>query len=355
VACVHRRGAFSHYSIQEFLVVHTLETDTARFPPDPLRVTAEMLEFLTFSSRMPDFGRLDLAGLQPYVLAGFGFQDQLQDGSPGPRMQLIPPGEYLIGSRDDGPFAKANEQPRRSVTITQAFALGRYPVTFEEYDRFAAATGRERPDDAGWDRGRRPVINVSLQDAVAYCDWLSEQTGCRYRLPTEAEWEYAARAGTDTRWFHGNDPAQCDTYGWYRENTEGRTHPVGEKQANPWGLYDMLGNVDEWCLSGRRNRAQATQTRVDPSTQVDLSDSVPVVRGGSWRDTVESCRPASRMEIPFEDLRDLLLLDHDLRNRLDRDPSSLRDHLDRVLLNRSGFRCVRVQAILEQNHPKPDT
>jgi len=338
---------FSHYSIQEFLVVHALETDTARLPPGPLRVTAQMWEFLTFSPRMPDLERLDLAGLQPHALAGFGFQDRLQEGSLGPRMQLILPGEYLMGAGDDDPFAEANERPRRRVTITRAFALGRYPVTFEEYDRFATATGREAPNDAGWGRGCRPVIDVSLQDAVDYCDWLSEQTGFRYRLPTEAEWEYAACAGTQTHWFHGNDAVAFNAYGWYRENADGRTHPVGEKQANPWGLYDILGNVGEWCLSGPQDPTQAAQAQIDPS-KVDRSDSVPVVRGGSWNDAAESCRSASRMELPFGDLRDRL-------NRLDRD---LRDHLtrlDHILRNRLGFRCVRVQAISVPDHREPDT
>ena len=332
---------FSHYSIQEFLVVHALEADATRLPREPLRVTAQMLEFLAFLPRMPDLGRLDLRGLQSHVLAGFGFQDPLQDGSPGPWMQLIPAGKFSMGSGDDNPFAAPNEKPLRSVTISRAFALGRFPVTFEEYDRFAAATGRERPDDAGWGRGYRPVINVSWQDAVAYCDWLSEQTGFRYRLPAESEWEYAARAGTDTRWFHGDDEAAFDAYGWYEKNADGWTRPVGEKRANPWGLYDILGNVQEWCLSGLPDFAQATQT--------DLPDAVLVARGGSWSDDAESCRSASRTEIPFEKLQNLRAF------RTLRDLSDLHDLLDRDLRTRFGFRCVRVEAISEPNHKEPDT
>ncbi len=303
---------FSHYSIQEFLVVHALDTDADRLPPEPLRVTAEMLEFLTFSPRMPDLEHLDLAGLQSHALADFGFQDRLQDGSLGPWMQLILPGEYWMGSGTDDLYAVPNEPPQHLVTITHAFALGRYPVTFEEYDRFAAATGRKRPDDAGWGRGHWPVINISRQDADAYCEWLSEQTGFRYRLPTESEWEYAARAGTRTHWFHGNDALVFNTYGWYRGNAESRAHPVGEKSP------------------------------IDPS-KIDLPDSVPVVRGGSWRDDVESCRSASRMKIPFENLRKLRdFLDHYLCDYLDRFDHDLRDlrshlnldHFDRDRLDR---------------------
>jgi formylglycine-generating enzyme required for sulfatase activity len=102
------------------------------------------------------------------------------------------------------------------VPIRQVFALGRFPVTCEEHDRFAAATSRMRADDSGWGSGHRPVINVSWQDATAYCEWLSQQTGWRYRLPTEAEWEYAARAGTESRWSFGDEEAGLDSHDWHR-------------------------------------------------------------------------------------------------------------------------------------------
>ncbi|WP_133512943.1 formylglycine-generating enzyme family protein [Candidatus Thiosymbion oneisti] len=220
-----------------------------------------------------------------------------------------------------------------------------------------------RPRDAkhrtmrAWGRGRRPVINISWQNAVAYCDWLSEQTGFLYRLPTEAEWEYAARAGTQAHWFHGDDPAECDAYVWYEENADGRTHPVGEKLANPWSLYDMLGNAGEWCLSSPQNSPQATQSQVDPR-KFALAGAVPVARGGSWRDDVESCRSASRTEIleTLRDRRDRLdcdLLDlRDLLNYLNRDRL---DRLGRDLRDRLGFRCVRVQTISVPDHREPDT
>jgi formylglycine-generating enzyme required for sulfatase activity len=116
----------------------------------------------------------------------------------------------------------------------------------EEYDKFCEATGRSKPDDGGWGRGKRPVTNVNWNDAKAYVKWLSEQTGKDYRLPTEAEWEYACRAGSTGKYSFGDDVNQLGNYGWYRGNSDDKTHPVGEKQANKFGLYDMHGNVWEW-------------------------------------------------------------------------------------------------------------
>jgi len=120
------------------------------------------------------------------------FQDRLKDGSQGPEMVRIPAGSFRMGDIQGGGFS--NEKPVHRVSVG-AFAMGKYEVTFAEYDKFAQATGKSKPDDYGWGRGNRPVIKVSWHDAVAYAKWLSQQTGHTYRLPTEAEWEYAARAG----------------------------------------------------------------------------------------------------------------------------------------------------------------
>jgi formylglycine-generating enzyme required for sulfatase activity len=158
-------------------------------------------------------------------------------------MVWLPGGVFTMG-QDDSPYDE--EKPAHSVRV-DAFSIGHYPVTFAEYDRFCDATKREKSRDDGWGRGERPVIRVSWEDAQAYCDWLSRETGERYRLATEAEWEYACRAGTDSQWCCGNDEAQLDDYVWYAKNSGRKTQPVGQKRSNAWHLHDMHGNVWEWC------------------------------------------------------------------------------------------------------------
>jgi formylglycine-generating enzyme required for sulfatase activity len=307
---------FSHYSIQEFLVVHALSADVVDLPSEPLRVTAQMLAFLALEPRMPSIEHLDLSGLQPGNLADFSFQDRLADGSLGPAMQLILPGTFLMGATEQDPDAQDSEAPQHRVRIPQVLALGRFPVTFEEYGRFAVATGRKKPSDEGWGRGRRPVIHVSWKDAAAYCEWLSEQTGRRYRLPTEAEWEYATRAGTESRWSFGDEEAGLAAHAWYQANSGGRTHPVGEKRPNPWGLYDLHGNVWEWIQDAWHSsyeRAPADGSSWDSAD----SGAYRVIRGGSWIDDARSCRCACRSRYEPE----------------------LRDYF----LGSLGFRCARAQ------------
>jgi Sulfatase-modifying factor enzyme 1 len=192
-------------------------------------------------------------------------------------------------------------------------------VTFAEYDRFCEATRREKPQDRGWGRAERPVIYVSWEDAQAYCEWLSQETGERYQLATEAEWEYACRAGSDTRWYWGEEEAQLGDYGWYGKNSGGRTQPVGQKRPNAWHLYDMHGNVWEWCrdwYSGSyyqqlvnelerhsdsaRSRSSALGAHSESAREAASdnpsgpeSGSDRVVRGGSWNVDADYCRSAS--------------------------------------------------------------
>ena len=161
-------------------------------------------------------------------------------------MVTIPAGRFRMGCVS-GRDCFDEEQPVHEVSVG-SFALSKYEVTFEEYDRFTEATGRARAGDEGWGRGTRPVINVSWNDARAYVAWLSAETGEPYRLPTEAEWEYAARAGTETAYSWGNgigdNRANCD--GCDSRWDDEQTAPTGSFGANAWGLHDMHGNVWEW-------------------------------------------------------------------------------------------------------------
>jgi formylglycine-generating enzyme required for sulfatase activity len=212
-------------------------------------------------------------------------RDRLRGGGLAPEMVGLPAGCFLMGSPPEEPGRYSNERQHR--VCVDAFAIGRTEVTFDDYDAFAAATGREPPDDRGWGRGRRPVIGVSWLDASVYAAWLSDQTGKAYRLPTEAEWEYAARAGTVTPFWTGDcidtDQANydgtsayagCGSSGVYRR----QPLPVGSLAANPWGLHDILGNVWEWTCSGYDEDYAGSESCHS------LFDSNPYrgLRGGSW-------------------------------------------------------------------------
>jgi formylglycine-generating enzyme required for sulfatase activity len=182
---------------------------------------------------------------------------------------------YQMGSTEYG-----DEQPIHQITFDYDFAIAKTPVTFEEYDLYCEAKGIEKPSDKGWGRGKRPVINVSWHDANDYCQWLSDQTGHNYRLPTEAEWEYACRAGTNTKWSFGDDEKKLEKYAWYENNSNNMIHPVSEKEPNPWGLYDMHGNVWEWCLDDWVDNYNETPR--DGTAYKHESSERKVVRGGSW-------------------------------------------------------------------------
>ncbi len=207
-----------------------------------------------------------------------------QDAPFAPEMVAVPPGRFWMGSKDGKGFDY--EHPRHEVTIPHAIAVGRYPVTFEEWDfaradkEWAKITGIEprKPEDYGWGRDRRPVIEVSWDDAQAYTKWLSHKTGQPYRLLSEAEWEYACRAGSEAAYCFGDSEAELRGYAWYSVNSGKKTHPVGEKKPNGFGLYDMHGNVWEWCLDGKRDYTSEPAT--DPAGPLDGASRA--LRGGSW-------------------------------------------------------------------------
>jgi formylglycine-generating enzyme required for sulfatase activity len=207
-------------------------------------------------------------------------------------MVFVEGGAFEMGDTfGDG---RDNERPVHQVTLSD-FWIGRYAVTFEEYDAFCAATGKEKPEDEGWGRVNRPVINVSWNDAVAYCNWRSEREGLEkvyqindekveanwqakgYRLPTEAEWEFAARGGRKSKGFEYSGGNELDPVGWYEPNSEGRTHPVGQKLPNELGLYDMSGNVWERCWDWYGDYSPNPQTNPKGPDTGDYR----VIRGGS--------------------------------------------------------------------------
>jgi len=308
-----RTYRFSHYSIQEFLVVHALvegglDAIKAACPkatqPLKVRATAQMLDFLRchFTEEFPlDYLQwLDISGIKSDQLANLRFRDRFKDGGPGPEMVVIPAGEFLMGSPENEPERQSSEGPQHKVIIAKPFGIGRYTVTFEEYDRFCEATRREKPGDQGWGRGRRPVINVTWEDCVAYCTWLSQETGAVYRLSTEAEWEYAARAGTTTAFWWGDDidTTRANYNGGYayRNGSKGEyrqtTVPVDTFQPNPFGLYQVHGNVWEWVQDSWHENYQGAP--VDGSAWVKAEGGPCVLRGGSWGGGPQGVRGAAR-------------------------------------------------------------
>ena len=195
-----------------------------------------------------------------------------------PELVVLPRGRFAMGSPGDAHSRYADERPQHEVRIAYDLAVGRYPVTFEEYDRFAEAGGADLSRDEGWGRGRRPVINVSWKEAKAYVAWLGEETGHAYRLLSEAEWEYACRAGTTSRYWWGDDPPTPARAAFDMD----RSTEVGAYPPNPWGLYDMHGNVWDWVEDCWNDSYAGAPDDGSAWTSGDCSRRV--LRGGSWGD-----------------------------------------------------------------------
>ena len=189
----------------------------------------------------------------------------------------IPAGTFKMGSPSDEPKRK-DDEIQHQVTLN-AFKMSKYEVTFAQYDLFCDATNREKPEDEGWGRANRPVINVSWEDAKAFAEWL----GCR--LPTEAEWEYACRAGSTTPYYTGdNITTKQANYYWEKYDTEKdgvyreMTTPVGSFAPNNYGLYDMVGNVNEWCSDWYAEYSNSSQN----NPKGPANGEKRVERGGNW-------------------------------------------------------------------------
>ena len=211
-------------------------------------------------------------------------QDFIHPEPSGYEMVLIKGGAFMMGSD-----YSAQEQPVHEVTLPD-FYMGRYPVTNEEYGRFLEATGYQEPKywgDREYNQPRQPVVGVSWHDANQYARWAGLQ------LPSEAQWEYACRAGTMTRYHTGDSEADLDRAGWYLDNSERKLHAVGEKTPNAFGLYDMHGNVWEWCQDDWHDNYEGAPA--DGSAWEDQAEGTNrVLRGGAWSDPAEYCRAAVR-------------------------------------------------------------
>jgi len=229
-------------------------------------------------------------------------QDKLSTGMVAPELISIPKGTNILG--DISGKGINSESPTYKVTIGNSYAIGKYEVTFEEYDYFCTITGRVKPDDEGWGRGRRPVINVTWDDAKAYVEWLSKQTGKEYYLPSESQWEYAARAGAKTNYWWGDKPgdklAKCVNCATINrcENCkdvpliDDGTVEVGSFKPNPFGLYDVHGNVMEWTADcGNKYNPDVPG---DGSPRLSGDCDRHISKDGSWWNNVRFIRASVR-------------------------------------------------------------
>jgi formylglycine-generating enzyme required for sulfatase activity len=204
----------------------------------------------------------------------------------GVKLKLIPAGTFTMG--EAGSSNESNEKPHR-VTLTRPFYMGIHEVTNAQWKQVMGSV------PSNWKEDAHPAVGVSWKDAVEFCQKLSalpeeRKAGRVYRLPTEAEWEYACRAGTTTQYSFGDDEKLVGDYGWFAGNSVKQTHPVGQKKPNAWGVYDMHGNVWEWCSDWYGDYSDGEVT----NPQGPSSGSNRVIRGGSWINSAGHCRSAIR-------------------------------------------------------------
>jgi formylglycine-generating enzyme required for sulfatase activity len=224
------------------------------------------------------------------------------------KMVPIPAGKFLMGSPASEKGREPDEGPQKEIAVS-AFWMGAYEVTHDQFALFfndetltqgSKTDAVTRPTaqyiDLSWNMGKDggfPVNSMSVDGAMMFCRWLYEKTGIFYRLPTEAEWEYACRAGTKTTYFFGNDASQLSNYAWHKGNSNNKYQKVGTKKPNPWGLYDMLGNVSEWTLDQYNEKyfdgASSKDPLVKPSSRYPRA-----LRGGSYMDEASGLRSSSR-------------------------------------------------------------
>lgn len=252
-----------------------------------------------FSDLIDGTGLRESAEIDFSATAAAFFRVEAVDILPLPNMVWIPPGKFVMGSPLDEKDRDLDEDPLTQVFFPSGFWMGKYEVTQGEYERI---TGK----NPSWFKGdpTRPVEQVSWDDAVAYCARLTQTEftagrlpfGYVYRLPTEAEFEYACRAGTTTRYSHGDDLdySQLANYAWYSANSGGTTHPVGQKKPNLFGLHDIYGNVWEWCHDFYSSYYPGGSIEAPAGPVSGVSR---VFRGGGWDYTAASCRSAYRNNV----------------------------------------------------------
>jgi formylglycine-generating enzyme required for sulfatase activity len=219
----------------------------------------------------------------PPIASPTPFTEKLANGI---RLEMVslPAGKFLMGSSESD-----SEKPPHQVKVN-SFAIGKYPVTQAQYEAVMGKNPSQFKNNP-----QNPVEGVSWNDAQAFCQKLSQITGKTYRLPTEAEWEYACRAGTTTRYYFGDNDNQLGNYAWGSENSNRTTHPVGQKKPNGWGLYDMSGNVWEWCEDDWHDSyAGAPDDGTAWIYNDNRSQYQKCLRGGSWIDFPRYRRSADR-------------------------------------------------------------
>ncbi|MHB1144608.1 MAG: formylglycine-generating enzyme family protein [Thiobacillus sp.] len=256
----------------------------------------------TFSLNESELIALQAQAAQESGLPGVRFHDTLADGTAAPGLVVIPAGAFEYGAAPEE-AAPDQDRPRRAALIERSFAIGADPVTTEEFEAYARATGWKPREDLLWLSGRMPVIDVRQTDARDYCAWLSAESGQTYRLPTELEWEYACRAGAATAYPHGDSIGPDDAvYNVEKDASHPKTprslasrlarcgaREVGSLRPNRWGLFDMPGNVWEFTTSPWTADHASLPERPQPG-----NPQAVVTKGGSWFDGPECCRPASR-------------------------------------------------------------
>ncbi len=202
-----------------------------------------------------------------------------------PEMVLINGGNFIMNDKINNSSVQIN--------IKYEYFFSKYEITFEEYDKFARNTKRTLPNDSGWGRGKQPVINISYEDAVAYAEWLSKKSGDYYRLPSEAEWEFAFRGGSDPAVFFNGGENGLSLYGWFSVNSVESTHQIGNKMPNGWNIYDTVGNVWEWCQD--IYQADLVGIPNDGKPRQNKKSDERVVKGGSWNDSYQNLKQSNRL------------------------------------------------------------